>query len=36
MAFQEGPCQPKKRLTRYSNAMANKYPFIKTMLKSCK
>ena len=29
MASQEGPSQPKKRLTRYSEAMANEYPFIK-------
>ena len=29
MTFQEEPCQPKERLTRYLIAIANKHPIIK-------
>ena len=34
MASQEGPSQPKKRLTRYLDVMANEYPSIKRCLKN--
>ena len=33
MASQEGSSEPKKRLKRYSNAMANEYPLIKSCSK---